>query len=580
MTVEPWRLPRRGDALSYWLRTRLLSLRAVLRQWLPHWRDRRWPVSAELVGAPVIAQHRSALWAEETDGEFALTAGKVENLRRALRAFDGVEVPAGGVLSFWAQLGRPVAARGFVVGREIREGCVVPTVAGGICQLTNALSFVATQAGLALVEHHRHSARVGAPAKQDADATVFWRHVDLKMRAAHAWRLEVAMDSHELVVSLRALSGRSLPRSVPLAQARESAVASARGCLTCDERQCFRHARHRGLHGQQARAVALLSGWSPEFDAWLEAQPWERWAPPPLRLAFWRPSAPSWREAIPVARRASLRGALWRRLWARHAGGRRQACVLDAQRWLAEACAVTLTPLHTRLVIDQALLPHLERLGVLAGREIEVLAHALPMGEIHARLDAAAQHWPAAASLRDFRASPDLVAAEWRGLARARRIVTPHAEVAAVLRRLPGVEVLQLDWVEPPGVLPSDGGPGGDALLLFPGPAQPRKGACELAAALAGLRCRLRVTGRTDAASWPGVALDMRPVADPLDGVAAVVLPAHVEHAPRLLLRALAQGVPVIATPACGLAPRPGLTLIAAGDVDVLRRALEAALAG
>jgi len=515
---------------------------------------------------------------DEGDDEFVLTAGEVENLRRAMQAFDGIEVPAGGVLSFWTQLGRPSARRGFVVGREIREGCVVPTVAGGICQLTNALAAVASQAGLEFVERHRHSARVGAVLPSDADATVFWRHIDLKLRGEQAWRLDVDMDHHELIVSLRGC-GRPRSRAVPLKLAQEPAVTPARGCLVCDEQRCFRHAQHRGLHGQPARAAALLDGWSPEFDAWLAQQPLEHLAPAPLRLAFWRPAARAWHDVDHRARWASLRGALWRRLWANHAGGRRQAAVLDAQRWLAEAYAAALTPLHTRLVVDQGLLPHLERLGVLAGREIDVLATALPMGEIHARLDAAARRWPEAASLSDLRASPELVAAERRGLARARRVVTPHAEVAAVLRDALDSDVLKLGWIAWPAVAPRTTRPGDTPVLLFPGPAQPRKGTGELAVALAGLGCRLRAMGRPDAAAWPGVVLDARPVADPLDGVAAVVLPAHIEHAPRLLLRALACGLPVIATPACGLDAGPGLDIVDAGDIDGLRAALLRVLA-
>ena len=46
----------------------------------------------------------------------------------------------------------------------------------------------------------------------------------------------------------------------------------------------------------------------------------------------------------------------------------------------------------------------------------------------------------------------------------------------------------------------------------------------------------------------------------------------------RALLAALAHGLPVIATPACGLAPHPRLTEVPAGDVAALRQALAAAL--
>jgi hypothetical protein len=37
---------------------------------------------------------------------------------------------------------------------------------------------------------------------------------------------------------------------------------------------------------------------------------------------------------------------------------------------------------------------------------------------------------------------------------------------------------------------------------------------------------------------------------------------------------ALAAGIPVVATPACGIAPRHGLTIVPAGNAEALRLAL------
>jgi glycosyltransferase involved in cell wall biosynthesis len=76
---------------------------------------------------------------------------------------------------------------------------------------------------------------------------------------------------------------------------------------------------------------------------------------------------------------------------------------------------------------------------------------------------------------------------------------------------------------------------------------------------------------------WSGVeTLPAGP--DWLEGVSVVVQPAVVEDSPRRLLAALAAGVPVIATNACGLDPQPGLTLIppqdAAALIDALREHL------
>jgi glycosyltransferase involved in cell wall biosynthesis len=60
-----------------------------------------------------------------------------------------------------------------------------------------------------------------------------------------------------------------------------------------------------------------------------------------------------------------------------------------------------------------------------------------------------------------------------------------------------------------------------------------------------------------------------------LDGVVAVAQPALVEHEPRRLLQALASGVPVVATPACGLDGFEGLALVEPGDAEALVRTLE-----
>jgi vancomycin resistance protein YoaR len=187
VSVPAWQPPRRIDAIDFWLRSRLLATAHALRETLRP-SARRWQGGGHaLADAPVLAQYRTPLWSDGRADEFPLVAGKVQNLRVARRAFDAIEVPAGELLSFWRQLGRPGAWRGFVQGRELRGGCVVPTLAGGICQLSNALATVAARAGLELVERHGHTARIeqAADADDDAiDATVFWNYVDLKVRAS------------------------------------------------------------------------------------------------------------------------------------------------------------------------------------------------------------------------------------------------------------------------------------------------------------------------------------------------------------------------------------------------------------
>jgi hypothetical protein len=58
-----------------------------------------------------------------------------------------------------------------------------------------------------------------------------------------------------------------------------------------------------------------------------------------------------------------------------------------------------------------------------------------------------------------------------------------------------------------------------------------------------------------------------------LDGVGLVILPAFVEHKPRILLNAIAHHIPVIASSACGLG---GLvTEIPIGNVQAIVNAIE-----
>ena len=63
--------------------------------------------------------------------------------------------------------------------------------------------------------------------------------------------------------------------------------------------------------------------------------------------------------------------------------------------------------------------------------------------------------------------------------------------------------------------------------------------------------------------------------ASPSDSAAAVVLPAFVENRPRRMLQALANGVPVIASAACGVEGLPGVITIPTGDALALSAALE-----
>jgi hypothetical protein len=196
------------------------------------------------------------------------------------------------------------------------------------------------------------------------------------------------------------------------------------------------------------------------------------------------------------------------------------------------------------------------------------------MAALQGALDDAAARHPERTSLSDFRAPAELVEAETAALAAADRLVTAHAEVA----RLFPAKTLLLDWAMPT-ISPSAPAPG--RTIAFPGPTAARKGAWAVREAARALDLEVMLLGRDleGADFWEGVSI-CRPIAGVAwwSQVAAVVQPALTEESPRRLLAALAAGAPVIASPGCGIAPRPGLTLTAADDGSALIRALSAVL--
>ena len=200
-----------------------------------------------------------------------------------------------------------------------------------------------------------------------------------------------------------------------------------------------------------------------------------------------------------------------------------------------------------------------------------MLVNRWPLENLHARLDTAAARQPQSDTLVDFRADPELVLAESQALAAAARIVTAHRAIAASF----GSRAILLDW-EMPAQAQRSTPPSNRARWFFPASALGRKGIHELADALRETGGELLVLGRArEGGVDPLADISYRPgtIAE-LTTCTALVIPAWIEHEPRLALRALAMGIPVIASRACGLPAHPLLTEIDAGDVASLKTAM------
>jgi len=194
--------PTFADYAIFSLKSRVLRHRRILQNWcapVP-----KWPLSPDLPTQQLRAESISALW--DLDAPFAekiLQAGKIQNLRMACLQLDGCHVPANQIFSFWRQLGQPSRRKGYVEGRELRQGCIIPSIGGGLCQLSNALYDAALKADCTICERHAHTQIIpGSLAEIGRDATVFWNYVDLRFKWHKNFVIRASMTSDNLIVQL------------------------------------------------------------------------------------------------------------------------------------------------------------------------------------------------------------------------------------------------------------------------------------------------------------------------------------------------------------------------------------------
>jgi vancomycin resistance protein YoaR len=196
-----------GANRLFWLKSRLLIAGRMLKSALAGEYFHRYSRLPNVpAGARLLAEDEHRLYSSSDPRERDLELGKVQNLRVAAASIDGIVVKPGETFSFWLAAGRPRQRNGYVAGREMRGGCLIPSVGGGICQLTNALSRVAHAADMEIIERHSHTVHPTGFFIDDAtDATVFWNYVDLRFRASMRTRIGAELTESTLVVRLDAI---------------------------------------------------------------------------------------------------------------------------------------------------------------------------------------------------------------------------------------------------------------------------------------------------------------------------------------------------------------------------------------
>lgn len=243
---------RPGSGVSKIVRERIVHE----SPWRERWRRvRRAQLAAERLAAwlidpdfarPQIAATRPAHLIGEVrvpigraGAHATLEAGKRHNVALAATALDGVIATPFRAFSFWRAVGPATAARGYVAGMELRAGCAVPAIGGGICVVTNALFQLACELGWTIVERHAHTQAVGDVLA--LDATVAYPHVDLRFRPPGEVALSVQLRGDVLVVAAHAHApARHAPHPIarmsrPLGDGRYHVVIGRGGETLVDE---------------------------------------------------------------------------------------------------------------------------------------------------------------------------------------------------------------------------------------------------------------------------------------------------------------------------------------------------------
>lgn len=534
--------------------------------------------SDELKNSPVIAESKTPLWTESAPEEQFLLAGKIHNLRLAVKKLNNLQIPANEIFSFWKNVGQATRLKGFVVGRELREGCIIPNVGGGLCQISNALYDAALKANFEIVERHAHSQIIsGSLAEQNRDATVFWNYIDLRFRSPNAFRIEAFLGKDHLTIRFRSRAKKQSFFQISKNGNQNPNEKLPNSCATCGVESCFRSLKPTVK--DFGKTAFLVDEYSAEFDEYIQKtrkKTDEIYLPldgKRFRKANYAWNTNGFSKAKQSFLITAVRSYRSRKLAAQ--GAARQKNLLAMYEKLAESYAKNLRYDVLHVVVQQNLLPFLWKSGALGGRTFDVLMTGLPMREIQKKLDYAAALHPESKTLGDFRADEDLLNAESEALENAEKIITPHTHIADLF--FDKAEVL--NW-KIPSASKIERAKNEKFTIAFPASTVGRKGCYELREAVRGLDVKILTFGAEIEGKdfWEGFDTEKSVGNKMSEKADLIILPAFVEHRPRRILQAWENGIPLIVSEECGIANLENVETVTAGNAYELREKILAHL--
>lgn len=179
------------------LRPVIIPLRRSLRKWSNIFDQSIFVQRKDELLTSVVARHQSVLRRTLGDSDARLQEQKVQNLRTAAAALNGVLIPPGKVFSLWQVIGQPTKKRGYTTGMLLSNGHVVEGMGGGLCQLSNFLFWIFLHADTKVIERYHHSMDVfpdsGRVLPFGSGATILFNFVDLKIKNISSQPLQIKM---------------------------------------------------------------------------------------------------------------------------------------------------------------------------------------------------------------------------------------------------------------------------------------------------------------------------------------------------------------------------------------------------
>lgn len=155
-----------------------------------------------------VFSHKARLLRDYPEPWYSLQQNKIANLLIANETIDGVTISPGESFSFWRLVGRTSRRKGYLPGMTIVDGRLTVATGGGLCQLSNALYWVALHLGCTISERHRHSFDCFPDSHRSvpfgAGATVNYNYVDFRFRneSEETYQLKVSLDDDYLHIDV------------------------------------------------------------------------------------------------------------------------------------------------------------------------------------------------------------------------------------------------------------------------------------------------------------------------------------------------------------------------------------------